>query len=91
MGAIGVAKRVGMLGFGRFGRALGELFADAGIEVRAWDPVVPVEPPLAVDGPAGFAACDAVVLAVPVAATAPRRARCAPSSAQLSSCSTLRA
>ena len=59
-----------MLGYGRFGRALGELFADAGIEVRAWDPVVPVEPPLAVDGPAGFAACDAVVLAVPVAATA---------------------
>src|SRR5512139_1047949 len=60
---------VGILGYGRFGRALGELFADAGLEVRAYDPAVPVEPPVAVDGPAALAASPVIVLAVPVAAT----------------------
>ena len=29
---------VGILGFGRFGRSLGELMAESGIRVRAFDP-----------------------------------------------------
>ena len=71
MGSINAAQTVGIVGYGRFGRALAELFVDAGIAVRAWDPVAPVEPALAAgDGLAGVAACDVVVLAVPVAATA---------------------
>jgi prephenate dehydrogenase len=37
-----MAKTVAILGYGRFGRALGELVADAGIEHAALDPVVEV-------------------------------------------------
>ncbi len=58
--------RVGILGYGRFGRALGEFFADAGHEVWAFDPAFPVEPPVGVLAPSGLAPCDVVVLAVPV-------------------------
>ena len=60
---------IGIVGFGRFGRSLGELMAEAGFSVRACDPHAPV--------PASFAApslgeliraSQAIVLAVPVPA-----------------------
>src|ERR1700722_10299909 len=61
------AVDVAILGYGRFGRALGQLVADAGLSVRAFDPTADVAPELRaassrelVDGAA------LVVLAVPV-------------------------
>jgi prephenate dehydrogenase len=63
--------RIGILGYGRFGRALGALLREAGHGYRAWDPLaeVPLEHRAAgvrdlVDGP------EALVLAVPVPALA---------------------
>lgn len=63
--------RIGILGYGRFGRALGELLHEAGHAYRAWDPgaEVPAERRAAslqalVESP------EALVLAVPLAAQA---------------------
>ncbi|BDU70526.1 hypothetical protein GETHOR_26270 [Geothrix oryzae] len=63
--------RIGILGYGRFGRALGELLHEAGHAYRAWDPMsgVPAEC-RATDLPELAAASEALVLAVPIAAQA---------------------
>jgi prephenate dehydrogenase len=62
-------ERVGLAGYGRFGRAFGALLLDAGFEVRAFDPADPAEGDRAAGSPAELAAwADALVLAVPVAA-----------------------
>jgi len=61
-----LAKSVGLLGYGRFGRAFAELLLDAGFEVFAFDPHEPVPDWLAADGPGTLAKrCEAVVLCVP--------------------------
>ena len=66
-GVMGELGGVGLVGYGRFGRALGERFLEAGVAVRAFDPGVSV--------PEGVAAVslgslveesEFVVLAVPV-------------------------
>ena len=60
---------VGIVGFGRFGRSLGELMAESGIEVRAFDPHTPVPEPFAAASLAALVrASQVVVLAVPVPA-----------------------
>ena len=60
-----LAKSVGLLGYGRFGRAFAELLLDAGFEVFAFDPHEPVPDWLAADGPGTLAKrCEAVVLCV---------------------------
>ncbi|HEX7553134.1 MAG TPA: prephenate dehydrogenase/arogenate dehydrogenase family protein [Geothrix sp.] len=59
--------RIGILGYGRFGRALGSLLLEAGQAFRAWDPVaeIPVEHQFG-----GFRALveaqDTLILAVPI-------------------------
>ena len=63
------AGTVGIVGFGRFGRSLGELMAESGIEVRAFDPHTPVPEPFAAASLAALVrASQVVVLAVPVPA-----------------------
>ena len=63
------AGTVGIMGFGRFGRALGELMAESGIRVRAFDPHAPVPAPYAAGSPGELVrASNIVVLAVPVPA-----------------------
>lgn len=57
---------VAIYGFGRFGRALAELFRDAGVGVRAWDPFADVPPDLRVASPEALADCREIVLATPV-------------------------
>ena len=59
---------VAVLGYGRFGRALGDLLSEAGIEDRAYDPVASIPPPWRAPS-AALAVKGArwVVLAVPVA------------------------
>jgi len=60
---------VGIVGFGRFGRALGELMAESGHRVRAFDPHALVPPPFSAASLAELIrASQAVVLAVPVPA-----------------------
>jgi len=60
---------VGIVGFGRFGRSLGELMAESGIDVRAFDPIAPVPGPMATASLAALVrASQVVVLAVPVPA-----------------------
>lgn len=63
--------RIGILGYGRFGRALGELLHEAGHAYRAWDPgtEVPAER-CAANLQTLAAASEALVLAVPLAAQA---------------------
>jgi prephenate dehydrogenase len=62
-----MGDRIGLMGFGRFGRALAALMADAGMEVRAYDPEGSVAPDLASESPGDLAnRCDVLVLAVPV-------------------------
>lgn len=57
-----------ILGFGRFGRALSELLLDAGHEVRALDPHVPVPAPMRVGSlEALVRGAGEVVLALPIA------------------------
>jgi prephenate dehydrogenase len=57
-----------MLGYGRFGRALGELLADAGIAHRAYDPRVAVPPEYRATSAADLVrGASFVVVAVPVA------------------------
>jgi len=60
---------VGILGFGRFGRSLGELMAESGIRVRAFDPHATVPAQYAAGSPGDLVrASHIVVLAVPVPA-----------------------
>lgn len=63
-------ERLGVLGYGRFGRALAEYAAAAGVQVAAWDPVAEVPAEARAATPADLAArSDIVVLAVPVGRT----------------------
>jgi prephenate dehydrogenase len=63
---------VGIVGFGRFGRSLGELMAESGVRVRAFDPYAPVPAPFAASSLAELIrASEVVVLAVPVPALEP--------------------
>jgi prephenate dehydrogenase len=65
-----LGERVGILGYGRFGRALGELLAESGFGVCAHDPAG-VAGPAAAAAPAELAAAsDVIVLAVPIGAMA---------------------
>lgn len=64
--------RVGILGFGRFGRALGSLLQEAGHTHQAWDPVAEIPPALRASGVRELAERhEAIVLAVPVPAIGP--------------------
>lgn len=63
-----MSERIGIIGFGRFGRALGQLFEEAGHTVRAFD-AAGVEAPAGTATPAQLAAStDVIVLAVPIGA-----------------------
>ncbi len=65
------ALPVGILGYGRFGRAWARLLQESGMKVRAHDPWEPVPAPLKLDSPDELmAACRLVFLAVPVPALA---------------------
>ena len=65
----GHIEAVGIVGFGRFGRSLGELVAESGIPVRAYDRHAPVPHPFAAGSLQELVrASQAVVLAVPVPA-----------------------
>jgi prephenate dehydrogenase len=58
---------VGIVGFGRFGRALGELMSEAGLHVRGFDPYAAVPAPLAAASlDELIRSSQAVILAVPV-------------------------
>ena len=60
-------SRVGILGYGRFGRALANLMTDAGLDVVAWDPEVSVPDPHHAATPADLLfSSRIVILAVPV-------------------------
>lgn len=60
---------VSLLGYGRFGRALADLLADAGVAVHAFDPQAAVPEERAVDSLAALcAAAEVLIVAVPVAA-----------------------
>ena len=64
-------RTTAILGFGRFGRALGELVLDAGGTVRAFDPHAEVPPSIRAASVAGLVAgASEIVLAVPVDAIA---------------------
>jgi prephenate dehydrogenase len=66
-----MADRIGIIGWGRFGRALGDLFAEGGCTVRAYDPagVAGAEGAASI---AELAAASAVlVLAVPIGVLGP--------------------
>ncbi len=58
---------IGLMGFGRFGRALAELFADAGYTIRAFDPAGVSDAAVDAGSPAGLALeAPVILLAVPV-------------------------
>jgi prephenate dehydrogenase len=62
--------RLGMMGHGRFGSALGALAREAGMEVRAYDPREAVPPESRAASPEDLArSADFIVLAVPVVRT----------------------
>ena len=62
-------RRVALLGYGRFGRALTELMLDAGLEVRVLDPHADVPEARRVRSLVELVdAADVVILSVPVAA-----------------------
>ena len=64
--------RIGILGYGRFGCALGALLAEAGHAYRAWDPVAEVPADCRAASLQDLAATqDILVLAVPVPALEP--------------------
>ncbi|GLH74336.1 hypothetical protein GETHLI_28380 [Geothrix limicola] len=61
--------RIGILGYGRFGRALGALLREAGHAYRAWDPAVEVPGELRAGSRADLVdGADTLVLAMPVPA-----------------------
>jgi len=63
--------RIGILGYGRFGRALASLLREAGHPHQAWDPTAEIPGECRAAGPEGLvAACEALVLAVPIPALA---------------------
>ena len=63
--------RIGILGYGRFGKALGALFHEAGHAYRAWDPVAEVPGEWRTTGLEDLVAGqEALALAVPVPALA---------------------
>lgn len=63
-------SKVAILGYGRFGRALGHLAQEAGLEVAAYDPTAEVPDALAAASPARLASeAFNVVVAVPTAET----------------------
>ncbi len=63
---------IGVLGYGRFGRALGILLREANHTIRAFDPNSTVPPQIRVDSPKALAlSCRRLIVAVPVAALAP--------------------
>ena len=63
--------RIGILGYGRFGRALGSLLHEAGHPYRAWDPVTEIPAERRATGlPDLVEAHEALVLAVPIPALA---------------------
>jgi len=62
--------RVGFVGYGRFGRALGERFLDAGVDVRAFDPAGSLPEAVACDSLESLVeGSEFLILAVPVAKT----------------------
>ncbi len=62
---------VAIIGWGRFGSAVGERLAETGVTVRGWDPRAPVPESLCAATPAeAVAGAGIVLLSVPVAATA---------------------
>jgi len=62
---------VAIVGYGRFGRALGERLLELGCSVRAWDPAVRPPPEMAAPDLAGAVrGAGAVLLCVPVPRTA---------------------
>lgn len=61
-----MADTIGIIGWGRFGRALGELFAEGGSAVRAYDPAGVAGAAGATSVAALAAECGVVVLAVPI-------------------------
>lgn len=59
--------RLAVLGYGRFGRAFGELALDAGLTVRAFDPAAPIPTELRTHSIEELVReCDQVVLALPL-------------------------
>lgn len=61
-------ETVALLGYGRFGRSLGQLVSDAGIAHRAYDPMAPIPPEHRAGSLAELVAgATFVVVAVPVA------------------------
>jgi len=59
--------RIGIMGYGRFGVALGSLIREAGHSFRAWDPVAPIPAEHQAGSLQGLVAeHDTLVLAVPV-------------------------
>lgn len=68
-GRVRKAMRVGIVGYGRFGRAFGGLLQEAGVAHRAHDPWADVPEDVRASSPAEIAATsDLVVVAVPVGA-----------------------
>ena len=64
--------RIGILGYGRFGRALGALLHEAGHTYRAWDPVTEIPADHRAAGLRDLVDADeTLVLAVPIRALAP--------------------
>lgn len=64
---MGALPDTGILGYGRFGRALGERLREAGAQVLAHDPHSPPEPEVAADSVEALAeASELLVLAVPL-------------------------
>ena len=62
-------KTIAIIGFGRFGRALGGLAEEAGMRVRAWDPGLEVPPAHRVEDLSQLlVGAEAVFLAVPLRA-----------------------
>jgi len=62
-----MVDRIGLMGFGRFGRAFASLVSEAGLEVRAYDSGVSVPPEMASGSPGELAKqSDVLVLAVPL-------------------------
>ena len=65
-----LGSKVAILGYGRFGRALGQLALDSGLEVRAYDPIAEVPEPLVASSLAELVAdVSEVIVAVPTVET----------------------